>query len=106
MAPARQPGPRGKELEGRTKMARTATVIGGSGFIGRYVVKGLAEAGWVVRAAVRRPAEALVFKPMGDVGPITPIAAHLRDETSVAAALAAAAAVVNLARILCSRGPP
>ncbi len=80
-------------------MARTATVIGGSGFIGRYVVKGLAEAGWVVRAAVR-----LFLKPMGDVGQITPIAANLRDEASVAAAVAGADAVVNLAGILYPRG--
>ena len=85
-------------------MARTATVFGGSGFIGRYVVKGLAEAGWVVRAAVRRPSEALFLKPMGDVGQITPIGANLRDEASVAAAVAGADAVVNLAGILYPRG--
>ena len=85
-------------------MARTATVFGGTGFIGRYVVKGLAEAGWVVRVAVRHPAAALFLKPMGDVGQITPIAANLRDEASVAAAVAGADAVVNLAGILYPRG--
>src|SRR5438445_650128 len=45
-------------------MARTATVFGGSGFIGRYVVKGLAEAGWVVRATIIRPT--IVFGPEDD----------------------------------------
>ena len=85
-------------------MARTATVFGGSGFIGRYVVKDLATAGWVVRAAVRRPAEALFLKPMGDVGQITPIAANLRDDASVAAAVAGADVVVNLVGILYPQG--
>ena len=81
-------------------MARTATVFGGTGFIGRYVVKGLAEAGWVVRVAVRHPAAALFLKPMGDVGQITPVAANLRDDASVAAAVAGVDSVFNLVGIL------
>jgi NADH dehydrogenase len=84
-------------------MARTATVFGGSGFIGRYVVKGLAEAGWVVRVAVRHPAAALFLKPMGDVGQITPVAANLRDDASVAAAVAGVDSVFNLVGILYQR---
>ena len=85
-------------------MARTATVFGGAGFIGRYVVRDLARAGWVVRAAVRRPAEALFLKPMGDVGQVTPVAANLRDEASVAAAVAGADCVINLVGVLYPRG--
>ncbi|HJT15528.1 MAG TPA: NmrA family NAD(P)-binding protein, partial [Dongiaceae bacterium] len=49
-------------------MQRLATVFGGSGFIGRYVVTNLARAGWLVRVAVRRPDEALFLKTAGVVG--------------------------------------
>ncbi len=50
--------------------ASSATVFGGSGFIGRYVVQRLARAGWLVRVAVRHPDEALFLKPPGAVGQI------------------------------------
>ena len=87
-------------------MARKlATVFGGSGFIGRYVVQRLAKRGWMVRAAVRRPDEALFLKPLGDVGQITPIAANLRHQGSVEAAVAGADAVVNLVGLLYQSGP-
>jgi NADH dehydrogenase len=85
-------------------MARTATVFGGSGFIGRYVVKRLAREGWVVRAAARLPQSALFLRTMGAVGQVTPIAANLRDERSVAAAVAGVDAVVNLVGILYQKG--
>jgi NADH dehydrogenase len=84
--------------------ARIVTVFGGSGFIGRYLVQRLARHGWIVRVAVRRPDRALFLKPMGAVGQITPIAASLRHEGSVAAAVAGADAVVNLVGILHGRG--
>lgn len=80
--------------------ARTVTVFGGSGFIGRHLVRRLAQRGWRVRVAVRRPDSALFLKPMGDVGQITPVQANLRDEASVQAAVAGADAVVNLVGIL------
>ncbi|MGH6938821.1 complex I NDUFA9 subunit family protein [Hypericibacter sp.] len=86
-------------------MARKlATVFGGSGFIGRYVVQSLAKRGWMVRAAVRRPDEALFLKPLGDVGQITPVAANLRHQGSVEAAVAGADAVVNLVGLLYQGG--
>lgn len=86
-------------------MARgLVTVFGGSGFIGRYVVQHLARAGWQVRVAVRRPNEALFLKTSGDVGQVTPMAANIRDERSVAAAVAGADAVVNLVGILYQSG--
>ncbi|MFO1058360.1 MAG: complex I NDUFA9 subunit family protein [Dongiaceae bacterium] len=85
-------------------MARTATVFGGSGFIGRYVVKRLAREGWVVRAAVRLPQSALFLRTMGPLGQVTPIAANLRDERSVADAVAGVEAVVNLVGILYEKG--
>ncbi len=86
-------------------MARgLVTVFGGSGFIGRYVVQRLARAGWQVRVAVRRPNEALFLKTSGDVGQVTPVAANIRDERSVAAAVAGADAVINLVGILYASG--
>ncbi|MBL9035968.1 MAG: NmrA family NAD(P)-binding protein, partial [Rhodospirillaceae bacterium] len=41
------------------------TVFGGSGFVGRHVVSLLAQQGWRVRVAVRRPDNALFLKPAG-----------------------------------------
>jgi NADH dehydrogenase len=81
------------------------TVFGGSGFIGRYVVRRLAREGWQVRVAVRRPDQALFLKTAGHVGQVTPVAANVRDSGSVRAAISGAAAVVNLVGILFQAGP-
>jgi len=83
---------------------RLITVFGGSGFIGRHLVRRLAQGGDRVRVAVRHPDSALFLKTMGDVGQVTPVQANLRDDRSVAAACAGADAVVNLVGILYSRG--
>lgn len=74
---------------------RKATVFGGSGFIGRHIVRELARQGVVVRAAVRDPEAALFLKPMGNVGQVAPIYADVRDEASVRAAVDGADLVVN-----------
>ena len=84
--------------------ARLITVFGGSGFIGRYLVQRLARHGWLIRVAVRHPAQALFLKPLGDVGQITPVPASLRHEGSIRAAVAGSDAVVNLVGILYQRG--
>lgn len=81
------------------------TVFGGSGFVGRHVVSRLAQDGWQIRVAVRRPDEALFLKPAGVIGQITPVAANIRDQASVARAIAGADAVVNLVGILHESGP-
>ena len=62
---------------------RVATVFGGSGFIGRYVVKRLAQQGYIVRVAVRDPEAALFLKPMGAVGQIVPLYASVMNEGTV-----------------------
>jgi len=80
------------------------TVFGGSGFLGRHLVKRLAEGGAALRVAVRYPEAASFLKPMGEVGQIVPLQANLRDEASVARAVAGADAVVNLVGILYQRG--
>jgi NADH dehydrogenase len=81
------------------------TVFGGSGFIGRYVVEKLAKRGWMIRVAVRRPDDALFLKTAGQLGQIAPIAANIRDQRSVEAAVAGADAVINLVGILFESGP-
>lgn len=83
---------------------RLYTVIGGSGFVGRYVVQRLARAGHRVRVGVRRPHEALFLKPLGDVGQIHLVQANIRHEGSLAAAVDGADGVVNLVGILAEGG--
>lgn len=80
------------------------TVFGGSGFLGRYVVRALARAGWRVRVAMRRPHLGHELRVMGDVGQIQLVQANVRSEASVAAAVAGADAVVNLVAILFEKG--
>lgn len=82
-----------------------ATVFGGSGFIGRYVVKRLAAAGHVVRVPVRDPEGALFLKPMGAVGQIVPLYASLTEPATITRAVAGADVVVNLVGILAERKP-
>ena len=83
---------------------RVVTVFGGSGFLGRHLVRRLARQGCIVRVAVRRPSQAGFLKPLGDVGQITPIRAPIREEVAVEAAVEGADAVVNLVGILYERG--
>jgi uncharacterized protein YbjT (DUF2867 family) len=73
-----------------------ATVFGGSGFIGRYVVKRLAHQGYIVRVAVRDPESALFLKPMGAVGQVVPLYASVMNEATVHRAIAGAEVVINL----------
>lgn len=81
-----------------------ATVFGGTGFIGRYVVQRLARRGWRVRVPCRDPSKALFLKPFGVPGQIAPLFANIRDDASVAAAVAGAHVVVNLVGVLYERG--
>ncbi|MFD2738334.1 complex I NDUFA9 subunit family protein [Sulfitobacter aestuarii] len=85
-------------------MSKLVTIYGGSGFVGRYVARRLALAGWRVRVAVRRPNEALFVRTYGVVGQVEPIACNIRDDVSVRAAMAGADAVVNCVGILAERG--
>lgn len=85
-------------------MAKLAVVFGGSGFIGRNVVRELAKRGWRVRVAVRRPHLAQFLRPMGVVGQIQLAQANVRYRPSIAEAVKGADAVVNLVGILYQRG--
>ena len=82
-----------------------ATVFGGSGFLGRYVVKRLAAAGYVTRIAVRDTEGAMFLRPMGRVGQIVPMFATLSQEATIASAVEGASLVVNLIGILAERRP-
>ncbi|MBP7240679.1 complex I NDUFA9 subunit family protein [Amaricoccus sp.] len=80
------------------------TIFGGSGFIGRYVARRMARAGWRVRVAVRRPNEALFVRTYGVVGQVEPVQANVRDEDSTRRAIAGATAVVNCVGIMVENG--
>lgn len=80
------------------------TVFGGSGFLGRHVVRALVKRGYRIRAAVRRPDLAGHLQPLGFVGQIHAVQANLRYPESVARALDGAAAAVNCVGILFERG--
>jgi NADH dehydrogenase len=84
--------------------AKLAVVFGGSGFVGRNVVRELAKRGWRVRVAVRRPHHAQFLRPLGVVGQIQLTQANLRYRASVEAALDGADAVINCVGILFQAG--
>lgn len=80
------------------------TVIGGAGFVGRYVVEALAKAGFRVRAVSRHADSALFLKPLGDLGQIQVVSGNIRSDADMTAAFAGAAAGVNLVGILAESG--
>jgi len=83
---------------------RRATVFGGTGFIGRYVVKRLAQRGVTLSVAGRHARRGRYLQTMGDVGQIVPLNGDIGDEAFVAASVAGADLVVNLVGILAQGG--
>jgi NADH dehydrogenase len=81
-----------------------AVVFGGSGFIGRNVVRELARRGWRVRVAVRRPHHAQFLRPMGAVGQVQLKQVNIRHRGSIVEALKGADAVINLVGLLSQEG--
>ena len=79
-------------------------IYGGSGFIGRHVVRALAKTGARMRIAVRRPELAGFLQPLGGVGQIIPVQANVRYPDSLLAAANGADAVINLVGILAPSG--
>jgi uncharacterized protein YbjT (DUF2867 family) len=88
----------------KNKAETLVTVFGGSGFLGRHVVRALAQRQYRIRAAVRRPELCGYLRPMGRVGQVNAVQANLRYPESVAAAVRDADIVVNLVGILFERG--
>src|SRR5438874_11413603 len=94
-----------QELTPMTSNLETlVTVFGGSGFLGRNVVRALAKREYRIRVAVRRPELAGHLQPLGRVGQIHAVQANVRHPASVEAAVRDAAIVVNLVGILFERG--
>ncbi|MEI8144236.1 MAG: complex I NDUFA9 subunit family protein [Alphaproteobacteria bacterium] len=83
---------------------RLVTVYGGSGFVGRHIVRALAKRGFRIRVAVRRPDLAGHLQPLGAVGQIHAVQANLRYPDSVRAAAEGAEAVINCVGILFESG--
>jgi uncharacterized protein YbjT (DUF2867 family) len=88
----------------RNRQETLVAVFGGTGFLGRHVVRALAKRGYRVRVAVRRPELAGHLQPMGRVGQIHAVQANLRYPESVTAAVRDADVVINLVGILFERG--
>ena len=83
---------------------KIVTIIGGSGFIGRHIVRALARRGYRIRVACRRPDLAGHVQPLGTPGQIMPVQANVRYPASLAAVCDGAYAVINLTGILASSG--
>jgi uncharacterized protein YbjT (DUF2867 family) len=80
------------------------TVFGGSGFLGRHVVRALCKRDYRIRIAVRRPELAGHLQPIGKVGQIHAVQANLRYPASVEAAMRGASVAINLVGILSEGG--
>jgi uncharacterized protein YbjT (DUF2867 family) len=80
------------------------TVFGGSGFLGRHVVRALANRNYRIRVAVRRPELTGYLQPLGRVGQIHAVQANLRFPQSIETAVRDADVVINLVGILFERG--
>src|SRR5438105_461527 len=88
----------------QNRLETLVAVFGGSGFLGRHVVRALAKRGYRVRVAVRRPGLAGHLQPLGTVGQIHAVQANLRYPASIEAATRDANVVINLVGILFERG--
>jgi uncharacterized protein YbjT (DUF2867 family) len=88
----------------QSNVEKLVTVFGGSGFIGRHLVRALCQRGYRIRVAVRRPELAFHLQPLGRVGQIHAVQANLRYPASIQAAVRGADVVVNLVGILFERG--
>jgi uncharacterized protein YbjT (DUF2867 family) len=93
-----------RAMNARSNNETLITVYGGSGFLGRHVVRALAKRGYRIRVAVRRPELAGHLQPLGMVGQINPVQANIRNAASVQAAARGASVLINLVGILFPRG--
>jgi NADH dehydrogenase len=78
---------------------KIVTVFGGTGFIGRNIVRDLAQRGAQIKIATRVPEHAYFLKPCGSVGQVVPIACDGSDG-SVEAAVRGSDFVINCIGIL------
>jgi len=88
----------------QSKQDKLITIFGGSGFVGRHVVRALAKQDYRIRVAVRRPDLAGHLQPLGRVGQIHAVQANVRYPGSVEAAVRDSDVVINLVGVLFERG--
>jgi uncharacterized protein YbjT (DUF2867 family) len=93
-----------KERNMASNLDTLVTIFGGSGFLGRNVVRALCKRDYRIRIAVRRPELAYHLQPAGKVGQIHAVQANLRYPASVDAAMRGASVVINLVGILTEGG--
>jgi uncharacterized protein YbjT (DUF2867 family) len=89
----------------KSNFDKLVTVFGGSGFLGRHVVRALANRNYRIRVAVRRPELTGHLQPLGRVGQIHAVQANVRFAESVEGAVRDADTVINLVGILFEKGP-
>ena len=87
-----------------TQNYKTACVFGGTGFIGRQVVRELAAKGYIIKIATRVPERAYFLKPCGAVGQVVPVQCQYTDPKSIAKAIEGSDLVVNTIGILFETG--
>lgn len=85
-------------------MSQLVTIFGGTGFVGRYIARRMARAGWRVRVVTRDPANAMFLRGYGVVGQVEPVFGNIRDEATTRAAIHGADAVINCTGILSESG--
>jgi len=91
-------------MPARSNSETLITVYGGSGFLGRHVVRALARRDYRIRVAVRRPELANFLQPLGRVGQIHAVQANIRNAASVDMAARDADILINLVGVLFERG--
>lgn len=83
---------------------KVVTIIGGTGFVGRYVVRLLAQAGYTLRVIARHPENALHLKTAGSVGQIVLVGGNITEPQSLIGKVEDSYAVVNLTGVLFESG--
>jgi NADH dehydrogenase len=91
-------------MPARSTSDTLVTIYGGSGFLGRHVVRALAKRNYRIRVAVRRPELAGHLQPLGRVGQIHAVQTNLRNAASIEAAARGAHVLINLVGILFEHG--
>lgn len=81
-----------------------ACVFGGTGFVGRQIVRALAREGYTVKVATRFPEKAFFLKTAGNVGQVVPVACKAGDDAAIRAAVRGCDVVVNCVGILYQKG--
>ncbi len=104
LTPARSAKQAEKAMAQLPSNSGLVTIFGGSGFVGRHIVRALARDGWRIRSATRRPDLAGYLQPMGAVGQIHAVQANLRYPASIAEAVQGASVVINAVGVLASTG--